>query len=494
MLFYFRLLLSIVSLFFIGYLPLYFILLRKTKTYYRDISENFFIFFLSFYIGGGISSSYLIILSLLKIKYNLVYIFILSFILFIIFLLIYIRDKVKYRIENKVIYKKNLKAEETPQKFARIIFIIMVILISVNFLIVVFFAFLFPIRFWDAVSCWSLKGRAFFIDRSVISFYTEHSYEFSHLSYPVYIPLMQTWIYLWLGRIDENFVKIIFPLFYLSSIFILYYFLKKNLTKIVSILLVFIFSSIPIISDHGYIEYTNLVFSLILMLSVYFFFLSIKEENKISTKNNNNFKNNYFFLSIIFFSILSVIRTEGILYLFLFLLLYLIYFLKNFSYYKKNILTSNNFISAIISLIILVPFFILKFKLNLSILSIEWVDVLNNENINAANLFDIRRAAVSFISQFLFSSYDSARGFLGASYGPVWIILFLIFLYNTKKFLKGENTVIFIFILFGFINVFISIAMIEDFTGSIDRYLLHLFPLAYLWIMSNIRRKDIKDS
>ena len=69
---------------------------------------------------------------------------------------------------------------------------IIIILIAVNCLAVLFFALLFPIRFWDAISCWSLKAKAFFIDKNIFTFYLDHDYGFAHNSYPVYLPLIQT--------------------------------------------------------------------------------------------------------------------------------------------------------------------------------------------------------------------------------------------------------------------------------------------------------------
>ena len=130
---------------------------------------------------------------------------------------------------------------------------IIIILIAVNCLAVLFFALLFPIRFWDAISCWSLKAKAFFIDKNIFTFYLDHDYGFAHNSYPVYLPLIQTWIYIWLGNVNENLVKIIFPIFYLSSIFLVFNFFKRNSAIFLPVFLL-IFSSIPVIADHGYLN------------------------------------------------------------------------------------------------------------------------------------------------------------------------------------------------------------------------------------------------
>jgi len=156
--------------------------------------------------------------------------------------------------------------------------VIIIILIAINCIAVLFFTILFPIRFWDAISCWSLKAKAFFIDKNIFTFYQNHDYGFAHNSYPVYLSLIQTWIYIWLGQVNENLVKIIFPIFYFSSVFLVFNFFRKKFGELLACVLAFIFSSIPIIADHGYIEYTNLLYSTVLFIAVYFFSTYISNE------------------------------------------------------------------------------------------------------------------------------------------------------------------------------------------------------------------------
>jgi len=487
---YVRLFLSIISLFFIGYLPGHFLLQRENK---------FFIFFISFYIGCIISSNWLILLSLVGVKYSLQHVLLFSLGFFVCFLYLIFSKKIRYKEKVKIDRAKISKDKDYRNTLKKILFITLLILIIFNFIVVLFFTFLFPIRFWDAISCWSLKGKAFFIDRNVISFYTQHSYNFSHLSYPLYLPLMQTWIYIWLGKIDENMVKIIFPLFYMSVLFTLYYFFRQKLNKVLSTTFVFIFSSIPIVIDHGYIEYTNLLFSVILLLGVYFFYTGI---------TSRKFYNGKLILSVIFFSILATIRSEGILYLFLFFIVYMSYHFvnltkargknsgkgeENVNDVKSNIRNTNFLILAFIAIIILLPWFLLKMKLGISSLSMEYIEYIKAfKNGNYINDFfysgpplGIRRAVYSFISEFLFSSYDSTRAFLGSSYGPVWVILLFIFLVNIKRMFVDKSYIFLIFIIFGFTTVFLSIGIVKDFAGSVDRYILHLLPLTYFWVVSN---------
>ncbi|MCL5072329.1 MAG: hypothetical protein M1308_15785 [Actinobacteria bacterium] len=228
-----RLLSAIISLFFTGYVPVYFLLLKNNSSAlkFRSIPGRVFIFFISFYTGMLIASIYLAVLSIADFKYSLANISIFSTVFFIASIYLFIRKELLisknksgkgHDIGIECGNSKEYKTKEKENICKRIIFYIFVILIFINFLAVLFFALLFPIRFWDAIASWSLKGRAFFIDGSIIPFFKNHDYQFAHLSYPLYLPLMQAWVYAWMGKINENLVKVIFPFFYLSGLYILY--------------------------------------------------------------------------------------------------------------------------------------------------------------------------------------------------------------------------------------------------------------------------------
>jgi hypothetical protein len=412
-------------------------------------------------------------MSLIGTKYDIRLVSILSLAAFIFFLYRYFSGKY-FNEKNK--FPKNFG----PAKTEKAIFIVFAVLIAVNFAVVLFFAMLFPIRFWDAVSCWSLKGKAFFIDGSINTFYSEHHYSFSHLSYPLYLPLIQTWIYFWMGEINENLVKIIFPLFYGSSCFILYYYFRFKLSRILSIVFVFIFSALPIVIDHGYIEYTNLLFSIILGIGVFNFYLS-----RIETKSAGK----YLMISAVFFSMLALTRSEGLLYVFIFILLNLIFFAASLIKQKKIIKNLLNLIIPTgLAAAALLPWFLLKIKLSLPLVSMEWSELLRanaNAGFGVGNIFDFKGAMQAFSAEVLFSAYDSTRAIFGSSYGPIWIILLILFMLNVRNYFKNYSWIFFVFIIFGFVSVFLSLAAIEDFTGSIERYMLHLFPVTYLWVISN---------
>ncbi|MCL4385147.1 MAG: hypothetical protein M1326_02390 [Cyanobacteria bacterium] len=661
-----RIIPALASFFFIGY-PFSYLLLIKSgnvasefEAYhrYRIVYGRILLAVISFYIGALISSLFLIIISLLGLNFNLLQPVVLSAVFFIYSIILMVKykrrllkvsgffytkienvnflsklTKRKYReqtyeqlqlnkppLSSRILsLKNNLKIR---QKISHILNPLLITLIIINILIVVFFAILFPIRFWDAISCWSLKAKAFFIDKNMVDFYLKHDYTFSAISYPPFLSLIQTWIYLWIGKIDENIVKIIFPLFYTSLVFLIFSFFKKKFSETLSLLLAFIFGAVPLIADHGYIEYSNLLFSIILFIAVYFFwgFISIemseinnftqKKKNIIEKvqiyiyeyknsitldfkihdsiesvfknsqtqnsylnerldenlnyynkdkgnkgKYNNNDKNknkdmdiekeiekekdknksiyrlrkySHLYLSTVFFGILLLTRSEGIFYCALFLLIDIaFYFYRLFkrailkNKFQKVLVNINDpfysnknkewwkninakFISneslplvniklffkkiilpVVLLFIIYLPWLLFKLKLNLPFISEEWQKVLKSSVNSDFILTGLKRAFLSFTAEFVYSSYDSTKAFFGSFYGPVLIILLILFFVSIKNAFKNEGFVFFLFVILVLVLCFISITFVVQFEGSIERYIMPAFPIAYYWILTS---------
>ncbi|MCL6088207.1 MAG: hypothetical protein M1475_07320 [Actinobacteria bacterium] len=652
-----RLTAALLSFLFIGY-PFSYLLLVKSgnaasefEAYqrYRIIYGRIFMIIISFYIGALISCLYLIIISLIGIHYSLFQIIVFCSLFFVYSMILMIRYKRRLlsisgfpytNIENAfflnrlgkkkgmnknpsyeqlILHKSSISSRilsfknklKNAKRIESLINIFMIVLIIINILIVLFFALLFPVRFWDAISSWGLKAKAFFIDKTMLDFYIKHDYSFSAVSYPPFLSLFQTWIFLWIGKTDENLVKIIFPVFYSSGIFLVFSFFKKKFSKTISLILAFIFASIPMIADHGYIEYSNLLFSIILFIAVYFFssFISneIAEINACSEKKRNIiekvkmfvfeqqnymtldfkiydsiesvFKNahsseaktagintelnknlnenirqrnsgsqdiknsanpvsiridrlrkySHLYLCAIFFGILALTRSEGIFYCALFLIIDLIVYFYGFA--KKSILksrfrkvlitvgeffyTDKNhewwkningkfirngdsplihlslflkkvFLPAILLFTIYLPWLLFKLKLALPFATIEWQKALGSDIGFDFILTGIKRALSSFLLEFVYSSFDSTKAFFGSFYGPVLIILLILFFAAIKKAFTNGGLVFFLFVLLVLAASFVSIIFVPQFEGSIERYILPAFPLAYYWILSSM--------
>jgi len=450
----------------------------------------------------------------------------------------------------KILNYKNYSEVLNKQKLFKIIEIVLIVLILFQVLTSIFITVIFPVRFWDAITCWSFKAKAFFLDKTIYDFYSKHSYKFSHPSYPILLPLLQTYSYFSMGTLNENLMKLIFPLFYVSLLIVNYGFLRikyseinpkvnnnsakikkddrilgKNYPKITSLFFTFILSTVPIIFDHSYIEYTNLAFAFYLYLSVMFMILWIR------FKNDGLKTNRLIILSAIFASQLPLLRSEGILFLgFIFILFAFFLFkskdhiFKSNKYENKSLLLKednkinwnhkdkfdlvirdetlplkeNNKISKnlyeykffekyykkfvililvlIVMLIFIAPWLLLKSKLNLGILSVDWGGFKNSITFYKENFI---KSISGLFNEFLFSKYDSTTGFFESSYSIYWIIIILTFFIFPKKVFGKENRVILSIIIFSLIIYLIGSSLVPDFLTSLERYLLHIFPISF---------------
>lgn len=75
---------------------------------------------------------------------------------------------------------------------------------------------------WDGLFNWESKARVAFLNGGAIplQYYTSN-YDFFHRSYPPLVPLLEAWIYGFLGRMDQSAIKLIGPYFYLAAALLL---------------------------------------------------------------------------------------------------------------------------------------------------------------------------------------------------------------------------------------------------------------------------------
>jgi hypothetical protein len=104
-----------------------------------------------------------------------------------------------------------------------------------------------PIFEWDAYSIWGYKAKILF-NFSVNpkpQYFQDLSLSYSHLDYPLLVPLLMAGFYGALGNIDDQAVKVIFFLFYLALWFISYAGFRWKLSRKHSICLATMIVAVP---------------------------------------------------------------------------------------------------------------------------------------------------------------------------------------------------------------------------------------------------------
>ena len=67
-----------------------------------------------------------------------------------------------------------------------------------------------PLSIWDGWAVWGMKARAIFLDGGVTeTIYADPTRASTLLDYPLHVPLLESWVYTWLGTPDDRLVGVI---------------------------------------------------------------------------------------------------------------------------------------------------------------------------------------------------------------------------------------------------------------------------------------------
>src|SRR5262249_47433999 len=76
---------------------------------------------------------------------------------------------------------------------------------------------------WDGLLNWEFKARIAYESGGSLpsTYFADQERAFSHPEYPLGIPNLELWFYLWLGEANQFWIKAIFPLFYAAGALLL---------------------------------------------------------------------------------------------------------------------------------------------------------------------------------------------------------------------------------------------------------------------------------
>jgi len=78
---------------------------------------------------------------------------------------------------------------------------------------------------WDGLLVWEVKARYAFLNNGVVplQYFTDQSRVATHPDYPLMIPMLETWLYLWLGDCHQSWARVFFPIFYFATALMLFH-------------------------------------------------------------------------------------------------------------------------------------------------------------------------------------------------------------------------------------------------------------------------------
>jgi hypothetical protein len=73
---------------------------------------------------------------------------------------------------------------------------------------------------WDGLVIWELKARYAYLNGGAlpVAYFSDATRVFSHPEYPLFLPMLETWLYFWIGDCDQYWIKLISPIFYVTGV------------------------------------------------------------------------------------------------------------------------------------------------------------------------------------------------------------------------------------------------------------------------------------
>jgi len=146
-----------------------------------------------------------------------------------------------------------------------------------------FKALIKPMDSFDSIGNFAYKAKLFFTHRQIpYELFLNKNIDIQHADYPHFIPLSETWVYMFLGRCNDIAVKALFPMFFAALLVIFYYCLKRLAGKRISLIATFFLATIPHLHHYATIGYADFVLAMFYSAGFMYLFLwmSHRKDNR----------------------------------------------------------------------------------------------------------------------------------------------------------------------------------------------------------------------
>lgn len=234
---------------------------------------------LSFGFGSGTISLVMFLVSYWGAPLNFTTLTVFLFLFFLCFLLM----ERKY-LPSSLKIGKLFTSLAVSFKGINIFQVILILLILLSILLTIFDAILKPIILWDARGIWGYTAKILYHRQTL---YAQELFDedgiHPHPNYPLLVPLLESYIYIIIGHVNDRLVKIIFPLFFVSLIIIFYTAQRNFFSRTHALFFTFLLSTLPLFIGvkHGSVSsaYADLPLSFFYTASIIYTFLWMKTRN-----------------------------------------------------------------------------------------------------------------------------------------------------------------------------------------------------------------------
>src|ERR1035437_949682 len=127
-------------------------------------------------------------------------------------------------------------------------------LILLNVVYVISGAYFYPLASIDAIGIWLLKAKFFYLTHGFpLEFLKNPLFTYSHPHYPILLPFIFSIFYFLLGGVKESIIFFIYPLTFITILFIIYKLLKElGFNQIIALIFTYIYSMLsPLLALAG---------------------------------------------------------------------------------------------------------------------------------------------------------------------------------------------------------------------------------------------------
>ncbi|MBU4369628.1 hypothetical protein KKG58_02580 [Patescibacteria group bacterium] len=235
----------------------------------------------------------------------------------------------KFLVKEKTWFK-NLFSLNFKIDFLSIVKIILVLIIIFQTVFIFTAASLRPHIYVDILENWGWKAKVFFYQPDQ-AFNSQSSLFLggeSHRHYPLHVPLFMTWIYSWLGEVNDALVNVVFA-FYFIALLILVYFTLRSWSKhgswrnALNLALTAVLATLPLLNYHGFNAYADLPLTFYFTLAVVCFLNYLKNRSRLDLV-----------LAALFAGLSIWVKNTGLVLSAVIFIVFLIYLIN--SYFKKD--------------------------------------------------------------------------------------------------------------------------------------------------------------
>jgi len=206
-----------------------------------------------------------------------------------------------------------------------------------------------PVSSHDAVANYALKAKMFFTNSGIpAGFFAFQEYQVAHPDYPLFLPLVMTWIYEFTGFNDLT-VKMLMPVIYMAFLCLFYALSRKFFSRMYALLAVFMLSTIPQFADYAAIIHADFILTVFTASAVIYMALYIRDTQKI-----------HLIFSSLLFGFSLLVKNEAIVFSGAFIMVMIALMLKKKEKRIKDGL-GDLFIALSVMAIASAPWFIVKF-------------------------------------------------------------------------------------------------------------------------------------